>query len=291
MSESDSPAAGIPQKDFAAFAPGIEPYALGLDSQAQEGVPRGTLTQHRWVSERIYPGTTRDYWVYQPAQYDPARPASLMVFQDGELYLGPDCNTTTVFDNLIHAGEMPITIGVFVNAGDIGPGMPIYGGSDNRSAEYDALGDRYARFLLEELLPDISARFAISADQASRAICGISSGGICAFTAAWERPDAFGKVIAHCGSFTNIRGGHAVAAMIRMHERKPLRIFLQSGAGDLDVIFGNWPIANRDVAAALAYRDYDHQFVFGEGRHSLKHGGAILPDTLRWLWRDHSERR
>lgn len=280
---------GMPPKDQAFFAANRvrqEPYSLGPDSQPQTGVPSGQLTQFRWESEHIYPGTTRDYWLYVPQQYDGAQPACLMVFQDATLYLGPDINTPVVFDNLIHKGEMPVTIGLFVSPGDKGPGMPIYGGADNRSIEYDSLGGTYARFLLEELLPAVEKNYRIGSDPAERAICGISSGGICAFTVAWERPDAFGKVVSHCGSFTNIRGGHQYPSLIRRSERKPLRIFLQSGANDLDVIFGHWPSANQDMAAALAYRDYDYQFVFGEGGHTLKQGGAIFPDTLRWLWRN-----
>jgi enterochelin esterase-like enzyme len=279
------------QRDRAAWAANaslVEPYALGPDSLPQEGVPRGALTRHRWASSAVYPGTERDYWLYVPQQYDPSRPACLMVFQDGEQqYLGPHIQAPTVFDNLIHQGAMPATIGLFVNPGDRGPGTPIYGGADNRSFEYDSLGDRYARFLIEELLPEVAARYAITADPAGRAICGISSGGICAFTAAWERPDAFGKVVSHCGSFTDIRGGHAYPSLVRRAERRPIRVFLQSGSRDVDVVFGSWPIANQDMAAALAYRGYDYQFVFGEGGHSLRHGGAIFPETLRWLWRDY----
>lgn len=210
-----------------------------------------------------------------------------MVFQDARFYLGEDVNVPVVFDNLIHREEMPVTIGLFVSPGDKGPGMPVYGGSDNRSLEYDALGDRYARFLIDELLPAATQSYTIVADPAGRAICGMSSGGICAFTAAWERPDAFGKVVSHCGSFTDIRGGHGYPSLIRRTPKKPLRVFLQSGSGDLDVVFGDWPLANQEMAAALAYAEYDHQFVYGEGGHTLKHGGAIFPDTMRWLWRDH----
>lgn len=279
----------MPPKDQAFFAANRvrqEPYTLGPDSQPQVDAPRGQITQFRWQSEHVYPGTARDYWLYVPQQYDGAQPACLMVFQDATLYLGSEINTPIVFDNLIHRGEMPVTIGLFVSPGDKGPGMPIYGGGDNRSFEYDSLGDTYARFLLEELLPEIEKNYRIVSDPAGRAICGISSGGICAFTVAWERPDTFGKVVSHCGSFTNIRGGHQYPSLVRRSERKPLRVFLQSGANDLDVIFGHWPSANHDMAAALAYREYDYQFVFGEGGHTLKHGGAIFPDTLRWLWRN-----
>jgi enterochelin esterase-like enzyme len=286
----DEPLVPISEADLATFAaayatPG--PYTLGPDSTAQEGVPRGTLTQHHWIGERFYPGVERDYWVYVPQQYDGVKPACLMVFQDAALYLGPEANVPIVFDNLIHQGAMPVTIGLFVSPGDRGPGLPRWGGADNRSVEYDALGDTYARFLLEELLPPLAEQYNLVSDPEGRAICGISSGGICAFTVAWERPDAFRKVVSHCGSFTSIRGGNQYPALIRRSEPRPLRVFLQTGTHDLDVVFGNWVIANQDMAAALAYRGYDHQLVVGEGGHSLAHGGAILPETLRWLWRDY----
>lgn len=273
---------------FEASLGGAEPYALGQDSLPHDGVPRGEVLAFRWLSSRVYPGTARDYWLYVPQQYRAARAASLMVFQDGGLYLGPLVNAATVFDNLIHQGAMPPTLGLFVDPGDTGPGTPLYGGSDNRSFEYDSLGDRYARFLIDELLPEIGRRYNITGDPAGRGVCGISSGGICAFTVAWERPDAFRKVVSHCGSFANIRGGDAYPALIRRADPKPLRVFLQSGARDLDVVFGSWPLANQQMAAALAYAGYDHQFVFGAGGHTLAHGGAIFPDTMRWLWRDYA---
>ena len=123
-------------------------------------------------------------------------------------------------------------------------------------------------------------------DPNERAICGISSGGICSWTVAWERPDAFRKVLSHVGSFTNIRGGHVYPALIRKTEPKPIRIFLQDGSGDLDNRHGNWPLANQQMAASLKFADYDYKFVYGDGGHNSKHGGAILPDSLRWLWRD-----
>ena len=263
-----------------------EPYMLGPDSTAQDGVPRGEVTKYHWTSTQIYAGTERDYWLYIPQQYDGTRPACLMVFQDGGLYIGPDINVPIVFDNLIHQQAMPVTIGLFLNPGVKGPGAPGNAGSSNRSFEYDSLGDQYARFLIDELLPDIEKQYRIVSDPAGRAICGMSSGGICAFTVAWERPAAFRKVVSHCGSFTNIRGGHNYPTMVRKAEAKPIRVFLQSGSHDLDIVCGSWPIANQDMAAALAYRDYDYQFVFGEGGHTIKHGGSIFPDTMRWLWRD-----
>ena len=285
---------GMPAKERASFAdadpasPWNAQYNLGPDSIPQDGIPRGEVSRHRFKSEKIYPGVERDYWVYIPKQYDRTKPACLMVFQDGgEYLLGTNVNVAAVFDNLIHKQEMPVTIGLFVNPGDKGPGNPVYGGTNNRSIEYDSLGDQYARFLIEELLPEVSRHYRIVADPAARAICGFSSGGICALTVAWERPDAFCKVVSHCGSFVNIRGGHNYPAMIRGTERKPIRVFLQSGSHDIDVVFGNWPLANQAMAAALKYRDYDYKFVFGECGHSLKHGGAIFPDTMRWLWRDY----
>ena len=280
---------GMPQQDKPLFAHSIfteGPYEPGPDSTEQLGVPRGEVTKFHWATSQVYPGTQRDYWLYVPKQYDETQPACLMVFQDGERYIAPPNNLPVVFDNLIHKGEMPITIGLFVNSGDKGDGMPIYGGQDNRSYEYDSLGDRYARFLIEELLPEVQKSYKITDDPAGRAIGGMSSGAICAFTVAWERPDAFRKVVSLCGSFTDIRGGHEYPTLIRKTEPKPLRVFLQSGTQDLNIIFGNWPLANQEMAAALAYRDYDYQFVFGEGGHSGKHGAAIFPDVLRWLWRD-----
>ncbi len=264
-----------------------EPYNLGPDSTAQEGVPRGDVTRHHWKNERFFPGTERDYWLYVPQQYDGARPACLMVFQDAEAYLGPEANVPVVFDNLIHRRHMPVTLGLFVSPGDKGPGTPLYGGSDNRSIEYDSLDDQYARFLTEELLPEIEKRYAVTDEPVGRAICGLSSGGICAFTVAWERPEAFSKVVSHCGSFVDVRGGHNYPPLIRKAEAKPIRVLLQTGENDLDIVFGNWPLANRQMAAALAYRRYDYRFVFGDGGHTLKHGGAIFPDTMRWLWRDY----
>lgn len=263
-------------------------YALGPDSMRQEGVPQGTVTAGQWTESKIFSGTTRDYWVYVPAQYDAAQPACVMVFQDGKSYVneGGDFRTTIVFDNLIHKKEMPVTIGIFINPGEIPPSVAGAQPRRNRSFEYDTLSDQYARFLLEEILPYVGKQYSLSSDPDCRAIGGISSGAICAWTVAWERPEAFRKVLCHVGSFANIRGGHIYPALIRKTERKPIRVFLQDGENDLDNLFGNWPLANREMAAALKYAGYDYQFVMGSGGHNGKHGGAILPDSLRWLWRD-----
>jgi enterochelin esterase family protein len=181
---------------------------------------------------------------------------------------------------------MPVTIGIFIDPGQIpssAGGRP----RSNRSFEYDTLSDAYSRFLLEEILPAVGEKYTLTTDPAGRAICGISSGGICAFTVAWERPDAFSKVISYVGSFTNIRGGHVYPALIRKTERKPIRVFLQDGENDLDNLHGNWPLANRQMAAALKFAGYDYRFTMGTGGHNGQQGGAILPEMLRWLWRDY----
>ncbi|MEZ6038169.1 MAG: alpha/beta hydrolase-fold protein [Planctomycetota bacterium] len=265
-------------------------YPYGADSERHEGVPQGKVTHHVHQSTGVFPGTIREYWVYVPAQYDGSADAALMVFQDGHAYVseGGDFRVPIVFDNLIHQGAMPVTIGVFVNPGHRAEELPKpgWGGKDNRSVEYDTLSDAYARFLLDELLPEVQKSVRISADPDQRAICGISSGGICAFTAAWERPDAFRKVLSHVGSFTNIRGGHVYPALIRKTKpRQPLRVYLQDGSNDLDNEHGNWWLGNLQMQKALAFAGYDFHFEGGDGGHNGKHGGAILPESLRWLWR------
>lgn len=263
-------------------------YKIGPDGKIQPGVPQGEIIKKRWVSRKIYPGTVRDYWIYVPKQYDPKKPACVMVFQDGGGYVrrtGPS-PVPNVFDNLIHKKEMPVTIGIFINPGVIPPTKKGGRPRRNRSFEYDTLSDQYARFLLEEILPAVGKDYNLTNDPERRAIGGISSGGICAFTVAWERPNEFRKVLSHVGSFTNIRGGHVYPALIRKTERKPLRVFLQDGKNDLDNLHGSWPLANQQMAAALKFAKYDYKFVFGDGGHNRKHGGAILPESLRWLWRD-----
>lgn len=269
---------------------GDEEYKPGPDSMRQEGVPRGTVTKSDWRS-KVFPGTVRDYWVYVPAQYDGTKPACVMVFQDGQGYVNVgenrDFRVPVVFDNLIHKGEMPVTIGIFINSGRlVDPPPKDPKAASNRNLEYDSLSDRYARFLLEEILPEVGKRYKLTDDPECRAICGMSSGGICAFTVAWQRPDAFRKVLSHVGSFTNIRGGHVYPSLIRSTPNKPIRVFLQGGSNDLDNRYGNWWLANQQMAAALKFKQYDYKFVGGTGKHSGKHGGAILPDSLRWLWRE-----
>ncbi|APZ94584.1 enterobactin/ferric enterobactin esterase [Fuerstiella marisgermanici] len=266
-------------------------YELGPESQRHEGVPKGDVTKHVWQSS-IFEGTTREYYVYVPQQYDGTQPACVMVFQDGHAYVSEDgqVRAPIVFDNVIHKGDLPVTIGVFINPGHKADKQPENRWrANNRSFEYDTLSDQYARFVIEELLPHIAEdqKLNLTNSADDRAICGASSGGICAFTAAWQHPEWFSKVLSHIGSFTNIRGGHVYPALIRKTDNKAIRVFLQDGENDLDNQHGNWWLSNQQMAAALKFKDYDYKFVAGTGRHSPKHGGAILPDSLRWLWRDH----
>ncbi len=270
----------ILSKPFSAFA--IDDYKLGPDSMFHENVPHGEVTKFKWAGSKVFPDTTRDCWTYIPQQYDPAKPASLMIFQDGEGYVKTNGNfrVPNVFDNLIARKELPIIIGIFIN-----PGLK-NSGEKNRSFEYDSLGDAYARFLLEEIIPEVAKKYNLATNAASRAICGASSGGICSFTVAWERPNEFSKVLSTIGSFTNIRGGYVYPFWIRKQTPRPIRVFLQDGSNDLDNEHGNWPLANQSMAAALKFSKYDYQFVFGDGAHSGKQGGAIFPEAVKWLWRE-----
>ncbi|HZU28103.1 MAG TPA: SMP-30/gluconolactonase/LRE family protein [Bryobacteraceae bacterium] len=263
-------------------------YVLGPDSQPHPGVPHGAMEHFTWTSPRIFPGSVRDYWVYVPAQYDARKPACIMVFQDGSGYAKEDGSwrVPIVFDNLINSGAMPVTIGVFINPGV----LPGAGGDEparfNRSYEYDSVDDRYTRFLTEEILPEVAKKWNISADPNDHAIAGISSGGIAAFTSAMLRPDAFRRVLSFVGSFTDLRGGNVWPDLVRKLEPAPVRIFLQDGNHDLDIFAGSWWMANQDLASALQYAGYDYKFVTGTEGHNGKHGASILPDALRWLWRD-----
>lgn len=289
MSDTDAAPTGPSPDDLERFlgSKAIDgPYALGPDSLPNPEVPEGRLTSFTWSDSQVYPGTTRECWLYVPAQYDGSADAALHVFNDGGLYLAENAQAHRTLDTLIHKGEIPVSLALFVNPGAPGPGLPIWGGGDNRSVEYDTVDGAYARFLADELIPHVAKTHRISADPTMRAIIGISSGGLCAFNAAFERPDVFGKVVTHCGSYVNIRGGDRMASLVRRAEKKALRVFLQGAEHDLNIVFGDWPLANLNLASALAYRGYDHRLVMGEGGHTIVHGASILPDTLRWLWRD-----
>ena len=252
-----------------------------------DDVPRGELRQFPgWNQTDIFPGTVRDVSIYIPHQLANTDGPNVIVFNDGQAYadVTGQVRAPLVLDSLIHAGEIPPTVGVFVmpgRAADADPAAP----SPQRSFEYDSLTDAYVRFAKTELLPFVEQEIGtkLAADPARRMIVGISSGGICAFNAAWHDPTSFGRVLSHCGSFVNIRGGHNYPYLVKSTPRKPIRVMLTSGAKDANIIIGNWPLANRMMAAALEYAGYESKFVFGEGGHSLNHGGAIFADSLRWL--------
>lgn len=275
------------------------------DRSVQPGVPNGKVTSGVFEDSQIFPGTRRDFSVYVPAQYKDDQPANLMVFMDGRGYANPKgaFRVPVVFDNLIDKKAMPVTIAVFVNPGMIPATAPGAKSRSNRSFEYDSLGDRYARFLVDEFLPVALKGLNVSDDPADRAVCGISSSGICAFTVAWEKPDLFGKVMSHIGSFTNIRGGWRYPGLVRKAtrqrneaggktgsqlamSRKALKVYLHDGVTDLNNLHGNWPLGNQDLAAALQFAGHTYKLEMTEGGHSGKWAGEVFPDALRWLWDD-----
>lgn len=270
--------------------PAADDYKLPPEAFPKDGTPRGGVTKHTHTSA-VFKDTVRDYWVYTPAQYDGSKPAAVMVFQDGEWYQDPKggWRVPAVFDTLIHEGAMPVTVGVFVNPGGRANAKTPNEKRYNRSFEYDSLSPQYATFLEKEILPAVGERTKLRSDASGRAICGISSGGICAFTAAWERPDLFSKVVSHVGSFTNIRHGDTYPGIIRKTPVKPIRVYLQDGCGDLDNEHGSWPLCNLHMAASLRRQGYDYRFVYGDGAHNGKHGAADLANALRWVWRDWKE--
>ncbi|MFA6563697.1 MAG: SMP-30/gluconolactonase/LRE family protein [Verrucomicrobiia bacterium] len=272
----------------AATAPAADDYKPGPDSQPQPGVPKGEVLKFTFDGSKIFPGTTRDYSVYVPAQYDPAKPACVYVGQDGVQY-----NAPVVFDNLIAKKEMPVTIGVFIMHGRVkalGDGAL---DRFNRSFEYDGLGDAYARFVLEEILPRVEKivlpdgrPIRLPKSGNDRAIGGASSGAICAFTAAWERPDAFSRVFSAVGTYVGLRGGDRYPTLIRKFEPKSIRVFLQDGSNDLNIYCGDWWMANQTMERALTFAGYEVNHIWGEGGHNGKHATAVFPDAMRWLWRD-----
>ncbi len=275
---------------LAAAAPLLaqEEYKQGPDSFRQEGVPKGAITAHKWTS-KIFPGTVRDYWIYVPAQINSRNPAPVMIFQDGGGMVqedGAGYKVPVVLDNLIHKKDIPPLIAIFINPGVLPAANANAQPRFNRSLEYDGLGDRYARFLIEEILPEIARTHNLSKDPDHYALAGSSSGAIAAFNAAWSRPDQFRRVLSFIGSFVNLRGAQILPSLIRKFEPKPLRVFLQDGSNDNDIYGGSWWIANQDMARSLEWSGYESKFVKGTEAHNSKHGSAILPDALRWLWKD-----
>ncbi len=271
------------------FAQTTDNYSPGPDSKPQSGVPKGELLKLSFDKSKVFPGTTREYSIYIPAQYTPEKPACVYVGQDGLRFEAP-----TVFDNLIHKKEMPVTIGVFVMPGEakaVGPSNAL--NRFNRSYEYDGLGDNYTHFLLDELLPEVETKKAadgrpirLSHEGNDHAIGGASSGAIAAFTSAWERPDAFSRVFSSIGTYVDLRGGMRYPTLIRKFEPKPIRVFLQDGSNDLDKYGGDWWMANQTMERALVFAGYEVQHAWGDGGHTGKQAIAVFPDAMRWLWKD-----
>jgi len=268
---------------------GAEQYPVDSASVEHAGVPKGEILKFTFDHSKIFPGTWREYWVYIPAQYKPERPACVYVNQDGIQWKAP-----VVFDNLINKKEMPVTIGVFVAPGRVRT-TDAAGSLDrfNRSFEYDGLGDAYARFILDEILPDVETHTTtdgrpihLSKSGNDRAIGGSSSGAIAAFTAAWERPDAFSRVFSAIGTYVSLRGGDRYPGLIRKYEPKPLRVFLQDGSNDHNIYGGDWWKANEMMERALTFAGYDVRHVWGEGGHSGAQGTSLFPEAMRWLWKD-----
>ncbi len=262
--------------------------ALGPESYPKPGVTEGKLTPQMVFTSKLYDGMTSNYWVYTPSQYDPAKPAALMVWHDGQgkIKHGPGTILTTT-DNLTAEGKIPVMVQVFVQ-----PGM--LNGKAMRSIEYDTVNDRYARFLRDELLPEVYKSYNIRKDAYSRAAGGESSGGISAFTIAWFQPDQFSRVLSRIGSFTSIQwhpgeldGGNVYPFMIRKQDKRNIRVWLQDGAEDLENEHGSWPLQNIQMANSLKRKEYDFHLSFGTGTHNGAHGSSEIAEELIWLWRDY----
>ncbi len=277
-------------------------YELGPDSLRHDDVPHGEVKGPFELPSVVFEGTQHTYWVYVPAQYDPETPCSLMIFNDGHAFLNEEgsARTTNVIDNLTHRREIPVMITVFINPGrrpdQPEPSAREWGDrTTNRPEEYNSLDDRYARVIIDELMPKLYDEYNISKDPKDHGIGGCSSGAIAAFTVAWERPDQFSKVLSTVGSFTNIRGGHRYPDIIRESEKKPIRVFFEDGRNDnrgrrrggrYDETW-DWFLQNVRMVEAMTEKGYDINYTWSIGRHGLKHGGTILPEMMRWLWRDH----
>ena len=297
----------------AKFGGRLDVPAFGPLSYPQPGVPTGTLSPKIVHTSKIYDGMKSEYWIYVPAQYDPKTPAALMVFQDGGGYIDRNGNNPTlnVIDNLIAQKKIPVMICVFINPGDItdSPNTPTfnfvkaYGDKwqrtlkdSMRSTLYDTVSDRYAHFLRDEILADVGAKYNLRKDAYSHAITGSSSGGICAFNAAWQMPDQFSRVISWIGSFTSIQwkedpnvpdGGQDYPEKVLREPKRNLRVWLQDGSEDMEIRYGSWPLANIRMANALKSKEYDFHFSFGRGTHNSGQGAAEFPAEMIWLWRDY----
>jgi enterochelin esterase-like enzyme len=299
------------------FGGKLDVPAFGPLSYLQPGVPSGTLSDKIIHTSRIYDAMKSEYWIYVPAQYKPEIPAAVMVFQDGQWYTDRSGNNPTlnVIDNLIAQNRIPVMICIFISPGDIAdsPGTPTYNfvkaysekwhrtlKDSMRSTLYDTVSDRYVRFLREEILAEVAAKYNLRKDAYSRAITGLSSGGICAFNAAWQMPDQFSRVISWIGSYASIQwkedpavpdGGQDYPDKVLREPKRNIRVWMQDGSEDLDLRYGNWPLANLRMVNALKAQDYDFHFSFGKGTHNSAHGAAEFPAEMIWLWRDYDPRK
>ncbi len=271
-------------------------YKLGFDSQPHDGVPKGKFSAPHTLPSQVFPGTQHTYYVYVPAQYDPARPVAVMIFNDGQAMMAEpgDVQGHNVLDNLIYRREIPVMLGVFINPGRR-PDQPEPSPRDwgdrtaNRADEYNPPNENYARVIVEELMPALKQEFNISPDPEQHGIMGSSSGGCAAFGVAWFRPDDFRKVITFVGSFTDIRGEFIYPELVAASERKPLRIFMQDGRNDNrnpGNLKRDWFYQNVRLMQALSQKGYELNYTWGIGNHGQKQGGAIFPEMMRWLWRD-----
>jgi gluconolactonase len=272
-----------------------ETYVLGPDSWSQAGVPKGSVTKYELKAGRFYPGTPHTYSIYLPAQYDASKPTPFMIFLDGSGFLSDRVRVPVVFDNLIARHELPAMIGIFVDPGVLPTVSDQAQHRFERVFEYDSLSDRYSRFLLEELIPEVEKQYNLSQDANDRGLCGVSTGAVGAFMAAWNRPDQFHRVLSFIGTYVAMKGADALPALIRKTEPKPIRIFLQDGTNDHIVpaqpwgtfYAGSWPINNQVMLEAFESAGYDAKLVMGSEAHNMKQGAEIMPEALRWLWRDY----
>jgi enterochelin esterase family protein len=297
----------------AKFGGRLDVPAFGPLSYQQPGVPAGTMSAKILHTSKIYDGMKSEYWIYVPAQYDPKTPAALMVFQDGGGYTDRNGNNPTlnVLDNLIAQKKIPVMIAVFINPGDItdSPNTPTYNfvkaygdrwqrtlKDSMRSTLYDTVSDRYVRFLRDEILPEVAAKYNLRKDAYSHAITGLSSGGICSFNAAWQMPDQFSRVITWIGTFVGIQwkedpkvpdGGQDYPEKVLREPKRNLRVWLQDGAEDMEMRYGSWPLSNIRMANALKFKEYDFHFSFGKRTHNSGQGAAEFPEEMIWLWRDY----
>jgi enterochelin esterase-like enzyme len=277
-----------PRNDVAGYNP---------DSYPQPGVPKGSLSEKKTITSKVYPGMSADYWVYVSPGCDPARGAALMVWQDGQGLVAGDFSAHrlfTVTENLVHQKLIPPMIHVMISPG-IGPDK-----GPMRSIQYDTVSDRFGRYLLEDVLPEVEKSYKLRQDGYSRGISGQSSGGICSFNVAWHFPDRFSRVLSTIGSYTalqwrygqpnpadNLEGGNVYPFKVRREPKRNIRVWLSDGAEDLENRAGSWPLQNIQLANSLKMQAYDFHFRFGEAAHNSAQGALDLPEALAWLWRDY----